>query len=127
MAMLANQSEAAITENMKMIEEARKQVKTGQITYAVRDTQIDGITIENGHFMGIADGKIKASHQDKTETVKLLLKDMITEDDEILTILQGEDVSDDEVKALVDFVEDRYEDIEVEVHKGNKQIYAYIF
>lgn len=126
-AMLAFHPEADITVNKQTMDEARKQVKTGQITYAVRDTQIDGITIENGHFMGIADGKIKASHQDKTETVKLLLSEMITEDDEILTILQGEDVSDDEVKILVDFVEDVYEDIEVEVHKGNQPIYAYIF
>src|SRR5690625_5472684 len=105
-AMLVFHLEVDNKENKQMMDEARKQVKTGQITYADSDTQIDGITIENGHFMGIADGKIKASHQDKTETVKLLLKDMITEDDEILTILQGEDVSDDEVKALVDFVED---------------------
>lgn len=126
-AMLAFHPESDITANTQTMDEARKQVKTGQITYAVRDTQIDGITIENGHFMGIADGKIKASDQDKAETVKLLLKEMIKEEDEILTILQGEDVSDDEVKSIVDFVEETYEDIEIEVHNGNQPVYSYIF
>lgn len=125
-AILAFHPDADIVTNKEIMDEARKQVKTGQVTYAVRDTQIDGITIENGNFMGIADGKIKATHQDKTETVKLLLKDMITAEDEILTILQGEDVEDQEVEALVQYVEEVYEDMEVEVHNGNQPIYSYI-
>src|SRR5699024_5177768 len=103
------------------------QVKTGQVTYAVRDTQIDGITIEKGNFMGIIDGKINGSHQDRLETVKFLLEEMITEDDEILTILQGEEVADDEVEKLEKYVEENYEDIEIEIHKGEQPIYSYIF
>ncbi|OZU90359.1 hypothetical protein CIL03_04225 [Virgibacillus indicus] len=126
-AILAFHPEADIMENKENMDEARKMVKTGQVTYAVRDTQIDGITIENGNFMGIADGKIKATHENKTETVKLLLNEMITEDDEILTILQGEDVEDKEVEELVNYIEDTYEDFEIEVHKGNQPIYSYIF
>ncbi|WP_163970704.1 DAK2 domain-containing protein [Oceanobacillus halotolerans] len=126
-AMLAFHPESSLQENKETMESASGEVKTGQITYAVRDTQIDGITIEKDHFMGIVDGEIKATHQDKTETVKLLLNEMITEDDEILTILQGEDVSDEEVDQLVDYVEDTFEDVEVEVHHGNQPIYSYIF
>ncbi|MFD1038028.1 DAK2 domain-containing protein [Virgibacillus byunsanensis] len=126
-AMLAFHPDAEIKDNKETMESASEEVKSGQITYAVRDTQIDGITIEKDHFMGIADGKIITSHQDKTEAVKLLLKEMITEDDEILTILQGEDVSDEEVKELVNYLEDIYEDVEVEVHHGNQPIYSYIF
>ncbi|WP_106497663.1 DAK2 domain-containing protein [Lentibacillus sp. Marseille-P4043] len=125
-AILAFHPEADIIENKKLMEQASRQVKTGQVTYAVRDTQIDGITIENGHFMGIADGKINATDPDKAQTVKLLLNEMITEDDEILTILQGEDASDAEVESLVEYIEETYEDIEVEVHKGNQPIYSYI-
>lgn len=126
-AILAFHPESDINENEQAMDEARKQVKTGEITYAVRDTQIDGITIENGNFMGIADGEIKASHQDRTETARLLLAEMITEDDEILTILQGEDVSDEEVKELADEAGNTFEDIEIEIHKGNQPIYSYIF
>lgn len=125
-AMLAFHPDADITSNKETMDEARKQVKTGQVTYAVRDTQLDGITIKNGNFMGIADGKIKATHQNKTETVKLLLKEMITEEDEILTILQGEDVEDQEMEDLVNDVQETYEDMEIEVHKGNQPIYSYI-
>nr|WP_155669573.1 DAK2 domain-containing protein [Ornithinibacillus caprae] len=126
-ALLAFHPEENISANKNTMEEASSQVKTGQVTYAVRDTQIDGITIENGNFMGLADGKIVATHQDKAEAVKLLLNELITEDDEILTILQGEDVSDKEVEELVAYVEDTFEDVEIEVHNGNQPIYSYIF
>ncbi|ASN05808.1 DAK2 domain-containing protein [Virgibacillus necropolis] len=126
-AILAFHPDNGINENKEAMSKACGQVKTGQVTYAVRDTQLDGITIENGNFMGISDGKIKATHQDKLETVKQLLESMITENDEILTILQGEDVSDEEVEKLVNYVEDTYEDVEVEVHNGNQPIYSYIF
>lgn len=125
-AILAFHPDADIATNKEIMDEARKQVKTGQVTYAVRDTQIDGITIENGNFMGIADGKIKATHQEKAETVKLLLKEMITADDEIITILHGEDVKENEVEELVRYVEETYKDMEIEVHNGNQPIYAYI-
>lgn len=126
-AMLAFHPEAAIDDNRQSMEAACKEVKTGQVTYAVRDTTIDGMTIEKDHFMGLADGSIKASNQDKLETIKSLLAEMITDDDEILTILQGEDASDEDVKAVEQYVDKTYEDIEIEVHKGNQPIYAFIF
>ncbi|WP_209300520.1 DAK2 domain-containing protein [Lentibacillus salicampi] len=126
-AMLAFHPEAAIDENRQSMEAAGKEVKTGQVTYAIRDTTIDGMTIEKDHFMGLADGSIKASNQDKLETVKSLLAEMITDDDEILTILQGEDASDEDVNIIEQYVDETYEDIEVEVHKGNQPIYAFIF
>lgn len=125
-AMLAFHPDADLDMNKETMNEARQHVKTGQVTYAVRDTQIDGITIENGHFMGILDGKITSTNQNHFETVKLLLQEMITEEDEILTILQGEDVKDEELNTLIEFVEETYEDIEIEVHKGNQPIYSYI-
>ncbi|WP_087972949.1 DAK2 domain-containing protein [Oceanobacillus rekensis] len=126
-AMLAFHPESDIDENRGVMDEARKQVKTGQITYAIRDTQIDGITIENGNFMGIDEGKIVVTHKEKAEAAKLLLKEIISDNDEILTILYGDDVDDTEVKALVTYVEETYEDVEVEVHNGKQPIYSYIF
>jgi len=125
-AMLVFNPDAALTENQEAMTAAGNEVKTGQITYAVRDTQIDGITIGKDHFMGIEDGKIVVSHEDKQESVKLLLEKLITEDDEILTILYGEDVSEEEVNEIVSFVEGKYQDIEIEVHNGEQPIYAYI-
>ncbi|WP_010096712.1 DAK2 domain-containing protein [Ornithinibacillus scapharcae] len=126
-ALLAFHPDEDLEVNKNNMLEASSHVKTGQITYAVRDTQIDGISIENGNFMGIADGKIVTTHKERFEAVKQLFQELITEDDEILTILSGEDVSEEEVKELVNFIEENYEDVEVEVHNGNQPIYSYIF
>lgn len=126
-ALLAFRPEETLQTNKENMIEASSLVKTGQITYAVRDTQIDGLTIENGNFMGLADGKIKATDPDKMQVAKQLIAELITDDEEIITILQGEDASDEETAGIVEYIENEYEDIEVEVHKGNQPIYSYIF
>ncbi|RLL45279.1 DAK2 domain-containing protein [Oceanobacillus piezotolerans] len=126
-AMLSFHPDADLETNQKAMDEARKQVKTGQVTYAVRDTTIEGITIENGHFMGIVDGKIKVTDREKKDTVKQLMKEMISEDDEILTIIYGEDVASEEVDELVQYLEENYDELEIEVHNGEQPIYSYIF
>ncbi|SFD81595.1 hypothetical protein SAMN05216238_104206 [Lentibacillus persicus] len=126
-AMLAFHPDATINGNQERMEAAGKEVKSGQVTYAVRDTQIDGITIEKDHFMGLADGEIKASNKEQLETVKSLLDELISEDDEILTILEGEDASSKDAELITKYVEDRFEDLEIEHHKGNQPIYSFIF
>ncbi len=127
-ALLAFNPEQSIEDNSEGMQEAASAVKTGQLTYAVRDTQIDGLDIEEGNFMGIKDGKISITHKEKLEAAKGLLSDMIDEEeDEILTILQGEEATTEEVEALEAFLEENFEDLEVEVHKGNQPIYSFIF
>ncbi|KGP73950.1 DAK2 domain-containing protein [Pontibacillus yanchengensis] len=127
-ALLAFNPEAELSHNQSSMKDAAKAVKTGQLTYAVRDTQIDGMTIEEGNFMGILEGKISSTHADKLECAQQLLKDMINEEeDEILTILQGEDATQEEVEALETFLEETFEDLEVEIHYGNQPIYSFIF
>ncbi|HLS60170.1 MAG TPA: DAK2 domain-containing protein [Virgibacillus sp.] len=125
-AMLVFHPEVSIEENKQAMTANKEEVKTGQVTYAVRDTKINGITIKKGNFMGIADGDIKASHADRIEAVQLLLEELLTDDDEILTILHGEEVDQSEVDELVEFVEHTYKDIELEVYNGNQPIYSYI-
>lgn len=126
-ALLAFHPEETLEQNKENMTEAFQEVKTGQITYAVRDTQIDGLTIEKGNFMGLADGKIKATDPSKIEATKQLLAEIITDDDEIITILQGEDETDEDTSELEKYIVDHYEEIEIEVHKGNQPIYSYIF
>jgi len=125
-AMLVFHPEVSIEENKQAMTASKSEVKTGQVTYAVRDTKINGITIKKGNFMGIADGDIKASHATRIEAVQLLLEELLTDDDEILTILRGEEVDQSEVDELVEFVEHTYKDIELEVYNGNQPIYSYI-
>src|SRR5699024_7532386 len=97
-AMLAFHPEASLDENQAAMNEAKKDIKTGQITYAIRDTHIDGIEIKKDSFMGIDEGKIVASHMDRLEATKQLLNRMITEDDELLTVFYGEDMTEKEVE-----------------------------
>lgn len=118
--------DASLEENEEAMKEGMEEVKTGQVTYAIRDTKINDMTIEKNNFMGLADGDIKASHKDRLETTKLLLQHLITDEDEIVTIIFGEDVSPEECEQLEDYISEEFEDVEVEIHEGKQPIYSYI-
>lgn len=126
-ALLSFNPSAEAGDNKEAMTGAMQHVKTGQLTYAVRDTSIDGLEISTGDFMGLADGKIILKDQDKVKAAKDLLDQMLDEDSEILTILKGEDASDEDVDSIVEFVESNYGDVEVEVHNGEQPLYAFIF
>ncbi len=126
-ALLAFNPGAELSQNEEVMNEALQHVKTGQVTFAVRDTSIDGLEIEKNDFMGINEGKIVVKNKDKVLSAKDLLMNMIDADSEILTILKGEDSTDEDIQALVSFVEDEYEDVEIEVHDGKQPLYAFIF
>ncbi|MFP3488543.1 hypothetical protein R0K20_13115, partial [Staphylococcus sp. SIMBA_130] len=116
---------ASAEANEEAMKDSLSAVKSGQVTFAVRDTKIDGIDIAKDEFMGIADGKIVVSEQERLEVAKALLSSMITEDDEIVTIIYGEDAEQEEAETLVAYIEEQFEEVEVEVHEGKQPIYAY--
>ena len=124
--LLAFNPSLSAEDNETAMNEALSTVKTGQITFAVRDTSIDGLEIENGDFMGIAEGKIVNKSKNKLEATKELLDSMIDEDSEILTIIYGEDVTESEVNELVEYCEEKFEDVEVELHDGKQPLYSFI-
>ncbi|MFF2876822.1 DAK2 domain-containing protein [Gottfriedia sp. NPDC057991] len=126
-ALLSFNPTASLDENKSGMQDALKTVKTGQITYAVRDTEIDGVEITKDHFMGILESKIVTTDANQLEAAKKLLQDMIDEDSEILTILYGQDVSDEEISKLVEFAEESFDHLEIEVHNGKQPLYSYIF
>jgi uncharacterized protein len=126
-ALLGFNPEADATANQASMNNALKQVKTGQITFAVRDTNIDGLEIEKDDFMGIDEGKIIVKNKDKVKAAEELLAEMLDDDTEILTILYGEDVTEDELNSLTEFVAANYEEIEVEIHNGKQPLYSFIF
>lgn len=126
-ALLAFNPAADVQANETAMKDAMQQVKTGQITYAVRDTQIDGLEIEKDDFMGIAEGKIVVKNKEKAKAAEELLAQMLDEDSEILTIIYGEDVSETEVNALAAFVEEKFAEVEVELHDGKQPLYSFIF
>ncbi|MEI5906135.1 DAK2 domain-containing protein [Bacillus spongiae] len=126
-ALLSFNPSATIEQNKEGMTTALSFVKTGQITYAVRDTNIDGVEIAKDDFMGIADGKIVITNSNKLESAKLLLENMIDEDTEIVTILHGEGVTSEEVESISEYVESHFEDVEIEVHDGKQPLYSFIF
>lgn len=126
-ALLAFNPSADLQANQETMVEALKHVKTGQITFAVRDTSIEGLSIEKDDFMGINEGKIVVKNKNKLEAAKELLINMLDDESEILTILQGEETNDQEVEELVSFIEAKFEDLEIEIHKGQQPLYSFIF
>ena len=119
--------ESANTEaNQAGMEDAITAVKSGQVTYAVRDTSIDGKEIKTGDYMGIDDVGIQAVGQNITEVVKDLIGAMADEDSELLSIYYGSDVEEEKADALVEAVQAAYPDFEVETHAGGQPIYYYI-
>lgn len=126
-ALLVFNPSADVKTNESAMMDALQHVKSGQITFAVRDTQIDGLEIEKNDFMGIAEGKIVVKNKNKVNAAQDLLLQMLDEDSEILTIIYGEDVSEEEVSSLREFVEENFEDVEIEVHNGGQPLYSFIF
>ncbi len=109
------------------MKDALLSVKTGEVTYAVRDTSINGKTIKKGDFMGISEKKIVSTGEEMLTVAKELLSEMIEDDSEIITILEGEDATGDVTSAIVTYLEETFAQIEVEVHRGNQPLYSYIF
>lgn len=126
-ALLAFNPTGEVKANERAMNEALQHVKTGQITYAVRDTHIDGLQIEKDDFMGISDGKIIVKNKDKVLAAQELLDTMMNEDSEILTILYGEDVLEEEVTPLAEYVVEKFGGIDVEIHNGQQPLYSFIF
>jgi len=126
-ALLAFNPSVDIEKNEKAMNEALKTVKSGQITFAIRDTMIDNLTIKKDDYMGIEEGSIVVSNPDLNVTAKELLKKMLDEDSEILTIIKGEEATEEQTKTLVQFVEEEFPEVEIEIHDGKQPLYQFIF
>ncbi|MCZ0756084.1 DAK2 domain-containing protein, partial [Anoxybacillus sp. J5B_2022] len=126
-AILAFNPTASVEQNERAMTAALAQVKTGQVTFAVRDTTIDGIEIAKDDYMGIADGKIVVSEKDKLNVAKQLLAALIDDESELVTVLYGEEATEEEVESVVSYIEETYPDVEVEVHNGEQPLYPFIF
>ena len=126
-AMLAFSQDKTAEENEQAMIAAIGNVKTGQITYAVRDTEIDDMNIKEGDILGISEKGITTSGTDVQEVTKQLITSMIDDDSEFLTIYYGEDISEDTAEEFAEQLEEEYPDIEVDVKYGGQSLYYYIF
>ena len=103
-----------------------KNVKTGQVTYAVRDTHIDDKEIHEGDIMGIGDSGILAVGQSVEETTKEMLAQLVDEDTELISLYYGQDVQEESAENFAQEIEDLYPDVDVDVHSGGQPIYYYV-
>lgn len=125
-AILAFNPEASVEDNKANMTKAFAHVKTGQVTYAVRDTSIDGVEIQKDDFMAISEGKILLATTSLEEVSKSLINDLVDEDSEIITIIFGQDVTESDANELAEFVEEKYGHADVEVYNGKQPLYPYI-
>lgn len=113
-------------ENAKRMTEELENVKTGQVTYAVRDTVIDDKEIKQGDYMGIGDKSILAVGKDIKSTTEDMVAEMIDEESAIICIYYGEEVTEEDANALGASLEEKYPEVEVEIHFGGQPIYYYV-
>ena len=116
--------EADVETNIAEMTDAISRVKSGQVTYSIKSTVIDGVDIKEKDFMGISEKKIVCAMQDRLEVCKNLIDKMVDEDSAIATIIYGEDGSEEEANELAAYIEDKY-GIDVEVHNGGQPVYYY--
>lgn len=126
-AMFAFQTEGELERNIEAMEQAISDVKSGQVTYAVRDSQVDDLAISKGDFLGVYDSSIVTTEKSVVDASSSLLRKMVSEDDEILTIITGEDAAQEHIDVVVSFAEEQFPDLEVEVHAGGQPLYTFIF
>ncbi|HFE4289733.1 TPA: fatty acid kinase catalytic subunit FakA [Staphylococcus aureus] len=119
--------DATLEENKAQMADSVNNVKSGSLTYAVRDTKIDGVEIKKDAFMGLIEDKIVCSQSDQLTTVTELLNEMLAEDSEILTVIIGQDAEQAVTDNMINWIEEQYPDVEVEVHEGGQPIYQYFF
>ena len=119
-------AEHEVDENEAALMEALELVKTGSVTYAVRDTEMDGIEIKEGNMLGLIEGKINKVGEDYFQVAEEVLESMIDEDSELITIFYGKDVDESKIEEFTEKLEEKYEDCDVQFYKGDQPLYYFI-
>lgn len=119
-------AEHEVYENEAALMEALELVKTGSVTYAVRDTEMDGIEIKEGNMLGLIEGKINKVGEDYFKVAEEVLESMMDEDSELITIFYGKDVDESKIEGFTEKLEEKYEDCDVQFYKGDQPLYYFI-
>ncbi len=125
-AAVAFQPNVSGEENARRMDEAAQRVRTGTVTYAVRDSDMDGLHIKQGDIIGLYNGKIVETGQSIHDVTARLMGQIVTEDDELITVYYGKEVSEDDAQALTDEIAAQFDDCDVEIHRGGQPLYYYL-
>lgn len=124
-ACIAYNPEVSLDENVENMTEAIEKTKSGQVTYAIKDTTFESLPIKAGDYMGIAEKKIVISTTDQEEALKRIISELVSDESEIITLIVGEDGDMERAEALASEFEDEY-DVEVEIVSGQQPVYSYM-
>lgn len=125
-AMINYVPDRSVEENLQSMTEEIGNVKTGEVTYAVRNTKLDGQEIHEGDIMGIGDGKISSVGKDVADVTVRMLRSLVDEDSELISIYNGADYSEDDTAALLAKIEEAFPDVDVESSYGGQPVYYII-
>ena len=125
-AAIAFQADLEPDENVARMDEASQHVKTGMVTYAIRDSEYNGIEIKQGDIIGLHNGQIEFSGSSIPDVVREMMKSIVTDEDELITVYYGADVKEEDAKALTEEIEQEYDFCDVECHNGGQPLYYYL-
>lgn len=123
---IAYQEGAGDDENLKNMDEAAQRVRTCTVTYAVRDSEIEGLKIKKGDILGLNNGRVDEKGSDPQAVARELMQKIVTEDDELITVYYGSDVSEEAAQHLTDELAGIFHDCDVEMHRGGQPLYYYL-
>ena len=119
-------ADLSVEDNEATMMEALSMVKSGQVTYAVRDTVMNDVEVKEGNFIGIGEGKLLAAGDSKENITLELIEKLVDEDSAIITLFYGEEVTEEEANEFKEKLEEKYEDIDIELYYGGQPIYYYL-
>ena len=111
--------------NIENMTGAKECVKSGSVTYAIRDTDIEGVHVTKDYYMGMTGKQIHSCEKDKMKTLLSLLEKMVDEDSAIITIIVGEDVKDEEMDFIEAKIAKKYSDIDLDIRRGDQPVYSF--
>ena len=125
-AAVAFQPDLPVEENARRMNEAAQRVRTGTITYAVRDSDFENMHITEGDIIGLHNGAVTVKSDNTRDVALALMKDIVTDDDGLITVYYGADTKEEDAQALAEEIEEIYPDCDVEVHSGGQPLYYYL-
>lgn len=118
--------EASPEENFEEMKAALSNVKSGEVTFAIRDSEINGVQVKKDDFIGIMEKEIVADNKDKFEVLKALLDRMVDEESSLITLIVGEDVKEEEIEKAKEFIAEHYSDLDLDLHIGKQPVYSFL-
>lgn len=125
-ALVSFNQDATVTENEEAFKEALQMVKSGQVTFAVRDTVMNDIDVKEGNIIGIAEGKLLSAGDSVNTVTTNMIEELVDEDTSIVTLFYGENITEEDANTLCDELCEKFEDIDIELYYGGQPLYYYL-